>query len=452
MHNIQVREHGKVSVPESVVGAVPADFWKGADCTVSRSGLHDEWTLKAGNNVGVARIRTPAADVVLQVKPKLDTADIFLMADYAYGQRHDPLVLLDRDDVGLEAVLRDPTACLLVWHARSIRQFAARWLRRDYQTRAQVLDGKVKGKILVGRYVSAHLAVGDAARIPCRVQERTQDTANNRLLKAGLRYIAAMSHNLPVPAARRAVLQQVNAALPLFAYVSDIRVSPSDIRATSTRGPQRHYAAVLKATIGLLQNRLMGDETSTDASTFSFMWRMPVLFQEAVRGILDSSDGLVLADEKPGTARIYDSDGKRRTSSKVDPDLVLHASHGRTLVIDTKYKNALPPGMIAEDDDVTVGARNHIKISRSDVYQVVAYRQHERWTNSTVALLYPVVLDVGEPLPSQMRVTGFGEAVALLFIDIGKGAARNLPAFLDSVRRLAEPPGDAGAPALRLAP
>lgn len=446
-HLIEVREHGRVPVPDDVAEATPEQFWKSADCEVTKRPTEGNWTLRAGNSVGVTRTRTPAGEVTLQIRPKLDSADVFFMADYAYEQRHDPLVLLDHDDIGLEAVLRDPTACLLVWHARAIRKFAARWLRRDYQAKARVLDGKVKGRILVNRYVSGHLAVGDAARIPCRVQERTQDTPNNRVLKAGLRHIASVSHNLPVRAARRAVLRQVNSTLPLFAQVSDIRVSPSDIRATSSRGPQRHYATILAATIGLLQNRLMGQDLAADTITSAFMWRMPVLFQESVRGLIDSASGLVLDDSRPGTARIYDADGNCRRSSKVDPDLVFRVGANRTLLIDTKYKDALPSGHSADDEDVTtVADRHRIKITRSDIYQLVAYRQHEQWPNSTGALLYPLVLAQGDELPPPMEVRGFGATVALMFIDIGRNAAANLPRFVDTLRKHGAD-GDAAAKA-----
>lgn len=437
-HLIQVREHAEVALDDDVATATPPEFWTSADCKVTKQAPAGHWTLKAGNFVGVTRIRTSAGDVTLQIRPKLDGADVFFMSDYAYEQRHDPLQLFDHDDVGFEAVLRDPTACLLVWHARAIRKFAAQWLRRDYQSKTRILNGKVKGKILVNQYVTGHLALGDAARVPCRIQERTQDTPNNRVLKAGLRYIASISHNLPVPASRGAVLRHVNAALPLFAQVSDIRVSPTDIRATTTRGPQRHYKTILGATIALLHNRLMGDELTTNHDTAAFMWRMPVLFQESVRGIIDSAPGLVLAEDEKATARIYDADGNRKRSSKVDPDMVLHVGPSRTLLIDTKYKDALPSSHGADDEDVTTVANRHrIKVSRADIYQIVAYRQHEKWPNSAGALLYPLVLASYDQLPEPMEVRGFGATVSLIFIDIGRNARQNLGPFFEVVSKVA---------------
>ena len=58
----------------------------------------------------------------------------------------------------------------------------------------------------------------------------------------------------------------------------------------------------------------MGTELGSSASTTLFMWHMPTLFQEALRGVIDSADELVL---------VPSSMGKRLRTSKVDPDLVL---------------------------------------------------------------------------------------------------------------------------------
>ena len=198
-----------------------------------------------------------------------------------------------------------------------------RWLRRDYRRVDQVLGGKFKGRPLVGRYVAQHLAAVDAASIPCRMQERSQDAENDHLLKAGLRYVLAASHVLPVPTARKVVMREAKAALPLFAQVSGIRVSPSDLRAASSQGPFRHYASMLAATTALLEGGLMDTELGSSASTTLFMWHMPTLFQEALRSLIDSADGLVLVPSFMGKAVVRDVAGKRLRTSKVDPDLVL---------------------------------------------------------------------------------------------------------------------------------
>lgn len=434
--SIRVRERGRVALPELLVEVTPTEFWSSAGCKVTRAAGDQTWTLEAGDSVGIARLVTPKEEVLLQVTPKLDAADVFFLADYAYEQRHDPLRLLEHGDVGLEALLRDPSACLLAWHARAIHRFAARWLRRGYRRVDRVLDGKIKGRPLIGRYLARHMALGDPARIPCRLQERTQDTANNRLLKAGLRYIVSASKALPVPAARKAVMREAEAALPLFAHVSDITVSPSDLREASSRGPLRHYKGVLAATTALLQGKLMGTEPTDSQTITSFMWDMPTLFQEALRGVIDSTPDLSLTPGSIGSARIYDAVSKRVRSTKVDPDMVLSVDGRCTLVLDTKYKDALPNDHERDGEFTLEANRRRVKVSRADIYQIVAYTHHEKWKGAVGSLLFPTVLVPGDILPDPLRVEGFDASIWLMFVDIGPNAAVNLPRFEDAVRSL----------------
>lgn len=433
-HAITVEERQSTTIAADLAASIPADFWKAADCTVQRSPGDTDWTLSAGDSAGVTRLIAPSYDLTLNVTTKLPSADVFFLADYAFGQRHEPLRLFDYDSPLLDAVRNDPTACLLMWHARSINQFAARWLRRDYRTRDRVFDSKVKGRILLDRYVKEHVAVGQASTIPCRTIERTQDTPNNRILKAGLRYIAALSHTLPVQLAGRAVAQQVAATLPRFAQVSDINPTAKDYRAVSTRGPQRHYGPVLRATLELLSNRFLSDQSGSTA-TQSFMWQMPTLFQESVRGIIANFDDVSLDPSPAPRATISTSHGKKLRSNPVDPDLVITAAtNGRCLLLDTKYKNALPqhPGAsepAAGDGVIDLASKQRIKVNRADIYQAVAYRQHDRWHNAISGLLYPVCLHAAQPLPQPLQVAGFGDPIYLAFIDIGPHAAENLLDF-----------------------
>lgn len=435
-------EHRSSPLEDDWVTAVPESFWTATKCTVTRSPGDHDWQVAAEGYVGVARVRTDLGYLTVHIRPKLAGCNPFFLADYAYGQRHEPLLRVDSDQALLEALSDDPAACLLMWHVRAIDRFARRWLRRDYQANTKVFNGKVKGKLLLGRYVTQHVAFADAASVPCKVVERTQDTPNNRVLKAGLRRVAVLARQLPVPAAEAAVVRAVNAALPRFSQVTDIRVRPSDIRATSTKGPQRHYADVLRSTLGLLAGEFLSGAPGATTED-SFLWSMPVLFQEAVRGVLNQADGIDLVELQAPVAEIFDPDGVRRTRSKVDPDFVLRGLGGRTLLLDTKYKNALPDGAATDEEVVVTGGRR-IKVSRSDVYQLVAYREHDRWAGAaSAALLYPVVLAENEPLPAPYEVRGFGEPVQLLFIDVGPRARVNLPAFSAQVGTTVTPAGPA---------
>ena len=75
---------------------------------------------------------------------------------------------------------------------------------------------------------------------------------------------------------------------------------------------------MLAATTALLEGELMGTELGSSASTTLFMWHMPTLFQEVLRGVIDSVE-----PSSMGKAVVRDAVGKRLRTSKVDPDLVL---------------------------------------------------------------------------------------------------------------------------------
>ncbi|WP_032386856.1 5-methylcytosine restriction system specificity protein McrC [Rhodococcoides fascians] len=448
---IIVQERQSTTIGSELAGSISTAFWKAADCKVQRAPGDDAWTLTAGDSTGVIRSISQNHDVTLNVTAKLRGADVFFLADYAFGQRHEPLRIFDFDSPLVDAVRDDPTACLLMWHARSISQFASRWLRRDYRRRDQTFTGKIKGKVLVGQYVKGHLAVGEPNTVPCRTIERTQDTANNRILKAGLRYIAALSHILPVPAASRAVMKQVAATLPKFAQVSDINLTPADIRNVSTRGPQRHYGPILRATQELLAHKFLTDHHG-DTETQSFMWHMPTLFQESVRGLISSFPDIALDTTAPPRATIYDNNGVKLRSSPVDPDLVIKSmTNGAHVLLDTKYKQALSQGSSQSSEDgesLELPNKLKIKVSRADVYQAVAYRKHDRWKGALSGLLYPVCLEPGHSLPRPLQIHGFGEAIYLVFIDIGPRAGDNIGAFHDVLRELVAVPHEANLDAL----
>lgn len=431
---LRLTEHRSGGLEDAWVEAVPDSFWEQTRTKVTRAPGQHEWSVLAESYVGIARVKTDLGHLTLHVSPKLAGCDSFFLADYAYGQRHQPLHQLPGEQALVDQVRDDPAACLLLWHVLAIHRFSARWLRRDQVTVTKDLHGKIKGSIQLSRYITKHVALADAATVPCRLRERTQDTPNNRILKAGLRRAATLALHLPVPGARRAVRSAVNAALPRFAQVADVVGSPRDLRGTSTKGPLRHYTDVLNATIGFLQgNYLSGDVGST--GTTAFLWSMPSLFQEALRGVISESAGLRLIEDVP-VATIHDAQGIKRSSSKVDPDYVVLTSEGSTLLLDAKYKNAATSGSPSFDDLLAVPGARHIRVPRSDIYQMTAYRQHDRWTNPVGALVYPISLHPGEALPAPYQVRGFGSPIHICFFDVGSSARANLPRFVDYAQTL----------------
>lgn len=432
---LELVEYDDRPVPDEVVQAIDPDFWRETGIVISRSPEHSGWRARADAFAGIARTKQNDVDLTVVIRPKLRAADVIFLAEHAYGQRVDALRRPRADRVGVNNDYQDPVAALLIWYVEAVSDFATRWLRRNYRSRQVTLHGKVRGRFLVSRYVSHNLATARNAEIPAVVTERTIDTANNRLLKAGLRRVAKLAAALPVHASRIAVRAAVNAALPRFAEVTDMPIGPVELRATSTAGPERHYAAILGATRDLLGGKYLGVSLGS-TNTDSFLWSMPHLFQEALRSILDEWPHAVIDSSRRPSGTIHDSSGVRVLSSRIDPDYVLNGSMGCVL-IDAKYKDALQGRTSATDESVAVGVHHaRIRVSRHDLYQMIAYRQQERWAGATTILAYPIVLGENESLPTPYQFRGIGAPVMLAFLDIGPFARNNVGAFGDTMLAL----------------
>lgn len=437
VETIRLQEYETTLVDDELVQLVDESFWMELSVTATRHPKDDQWRMKADSLSGIARYRSTDIDLTVVIEPKLKGADVLFLAEHAYGQRGEVLRRPRSARVGIDNAYSDPIAALLIWYVDTVADFATRWLRRSYRTREVVLSGHVRGRFLVSKYVTQSLATARNAEVPCVITERTIDTANNRVLKAGLREVSKLSSALAVPAARKAVKSAVNAALPMFSEVSDTTIGPRELRATSSRGSERHYASILQTTADLLGGRHLGAQTGANQVS-SFMWAMPALFQEALRGILEASEVFKLDKSKRPNAAIYDGSATRLTTSKIDPDYVLRTAN-EVMLFDAKYKESLriPSN---EDDSLTVGGSGpRIRVSRGDIYQMAAYRQQPLWLGATTALVYPIVLVAGQALPEPYEVRGIGPAIRLHFMDVGPNARDNLERFRERITSVASP-------------
>ncbi|WP_181067952.1 MULTISPECIES: hypothetical protein [unclassified Rathayibacter] len=433
---LKLSEYGESVIDDDLAQLVEEKFWTALGITLSKHPRDAGWRVKADALSGIARAKTRNLDLTVRIEPKLADADLVFLADYAYGQRGNPLRRPDAARVGVDSQHNDPIATLLIWYVNSVSDFATRWLRRSYRSRRVTLDSRVRGRVLIGPFLTRSLTSGRANEIPCVVTERTIDTANNQVLKAGLRRVAKLAMTLPVPAARRAVRRAVSGALPRFAEVSDVEIGPGQIRATTAKGPERHYESILATTLDLLEGRFLG-QTLGQAQVESFLWSMPHLFQEAVRGILELSESFTMDGSRRPSARYLDSAGLPLTASRIDPDFVLTDGAGVT-VLDAKYKNAL--GLGGPDTDLVESVTGpRLRVSRSDLYQLAAYRQHSGWNGAPVALIYPVTVKPGAKLPAPYVVRGLGEPIWLTFIDIGPRAREHIETFLRNITALRPP-------------
>lgn len=429
---LEITEHRTVLAEEELLRAFPQDVWTTLGLRVQRrlGAAPDIWEVTADRYVGVAQLRGQAGRAQLRIHPKID-ADIFFLADYAFGAERD--LLADQHLRAELAALRpDPAACLLAWYLAELEAFVRRWLRRDYVLRREVFDGKVRGRLLVADYMRSYLAQGQAHEAPCQLFDLTPNNLPNQILKAALRRVARLGTGVPVSAARRALRRRVERLLPAFAGITDRTVLPGDYNRLRLSGALRHYAPMMAKSRAMLEGMYLSESVGQHVQD-AFLWDMSVLYEEALRGVLASWDAGTL-DSKRWSARIFDPLGVRLASSRVKPDYVITTSAGK-LVLDAKYKDVLRH---VEDEEAEIEvARTRIRVGRADIYQAVSYSRHEGYAPATPALVYPVALAAGESLPKPCRVEGFEQNVYLCFFDTGPLARENLPAFLESLEAVA---------------
>ncbi len=435
--DVILRESVSSQWSAELVERAPARDWNSIGIAVQRH-LGDApgvWTLRADRYVGVAEVGSGDSHLRIQVDPKID-ADLFLLADWAFGRTRE--IAADALSAHIDVLRREPAACLLGWYLDSLESFVVRWLRRDFQTRQEVLIGRVRGHVLMPEYVRRHVAGGRPHHVPCQYLEASRDTLLNQILRRSLYEVARLVPGLRVPAARRHLLAMVGRIEPFLSGVTDQAIAAGDFKRVRLGRSQRHYVPILRKSEAILSGLFFSHQFGEHAQR-AFLWDTSLLFQEALRGILGAWEGGTL-DASRGRAALVDAAGARRYTSKVDPDYVLRSQYG-TIVLDAKWKNVIvgsapapAPGEEEGIADVPMGAGIRIRVSRSDIYQAVSYAQHERYAPCATGLVYPVALGDEDELPAPMRITGFGRPVWILFLDVGYRAQHRFAGFFDAVQ------------------
>ena len=418
MPTLLIAEQSTARATNALIEAVPANRWQDLNLTFQKAPGDEDWTVRAADFTGIARVDVEGVPVHLKVTPKIQGLDLFFLADWAYGSKSVGKKLTDAR-ANLAALRSEPAACLLGWYVAEVLAFATRWLRRGYVVREEDLIGRVRGRIDVARYLNRSLAQARPHVIPARFTEPTHDTAVNRYLKAGLRQAAVLARAVPLDTARTALDELTRRTLAMFAGVSDVSVRPQDARRFNLSGPLRHYAPIVRFTTALLEGTYVSTEIGGHTQD-AIMWSLNGLYEQALRNVLDAWPG---ASGVRGRHRatLIDGSGRVNGSTPVKPDYVIRRPDGVRLVLDAKYKNVMPSTSIEPDEmiDLTPTRGQRIRVRRADIYQAVAYGRHSGLRTDQVALLYPIALRPDEPYPAPLRVRGFSPVCHIVFFDVG---------------------------------
>jgi 5-methylcytosine-specific restriction enzyme subunit McrC len=441
---LELSEYETVFAEEALVSQVADETWSGLGLNVSKAlgDPADLWRVKASRYVGVVRLVGDGLDRGLRILPKLN-ANIFFLADYAFGTQHD--LLADRRlHADLDVLAQEPAAALIAWMLADVESFVRKHLRRQYVIRREVLEGSVRGNPLLDEYVSGHLAHGHAEQMPSEFYDLTTDNLANQVLKATVREAMRLTWGLRVPEAQRAIRRQGNRLLPLLAHVTDRPIRSVDIRRVPLRGSMRHYRPVIEKCRSFLEGLYLSENLG-DHVQDAFLWNMNTLYQEALRGALVAWPGATVETARPARAKITGPLINQPRGTPVTPDYVLRPPGGPLLLLDAKYKDVSETPE-ADETDVDIPLIGKIRVSRADVYQAIAYSEHTQYLGARAGLIFPIALPAGRVLPLAHRIEGFTRPVHLLFFDVGPSARANLPRLYQQLDALAS-----GAPAAPLA-
>jgi 5-methylcytosine-specific restriction enzyme subunit McrC len=427
---LAIREQGTALADRALVREAEPGSWERLRLKLSSAPGRSDWTVRASQYVGVARLPLPGRELPVEIRPKLPL-DVFFLAERAFGAKERNAIVDRRLRADLAAIRRDPTACLIAWFLADVEAFVLRFLRRGYEMRREVLEGGLRERLLLEEYVATGLAEGRPQEVPCEFPTLTRDTPENRAIRATVQLALSRRRALGRPEARAALGRRGRRVLSLLAGVPNERLRSATFRSLARSPQPRHYRRVLGHCEAFASGLYMDLQVGSHERS-AFLWDMNSLFQEALRGILAGWEGGTLEKERP-QAVVADASGTYSRRAKVDPDFVLRLPDGNRLLLDAKYKDTEVSA--GEATEIAVAGRR-LKVSRSDVYQAVAYRSHDRYRGAVAGLVFPVALEEGRPLPQPYRVGGFGRPVHLLFCDVGPAAERNLPQFLEALRAL----------------
>lgn len=430
---LEIREGETVEV-ETPLAELYVETWAelGLQPTRPLGSTPDSWHLTADRWVGVARL--PKRDDLirqLRITPKLDAADIFFLADYAFGHERNRI-----SEARLEAFVaansEQPAAQLIAWFLAELETFILRHLRRDYVVREEVFEARIRGRLLLGEYIQRYVTRGANHLAPCRFYEFTQDNLPNQILKRSLRELRRLALLVAISQARHELTQWADRLLPFLGAVSDQQINPTDFNRLRFRASLRHYAPIINKCKALLGRTYMTTQLGPHRQD-AFLWNMPILFERALRGVFRTTPDVRLLP-RSGKATILDPADQAIRSTSVWPDYILQTSGGK-VILDAKYKDTrIVPDPTDDAIELQMAApAQKIRVLRSDIYQAIAYGNHNAYKPAEIGLIYPVALNSSEKLPPPHRVEGFANNVWLLFIDIGSDARAHLDGFRRSI-------------------
>ena len=301
---------------------------------VPAAGEDAAYHLTPSSTVGAVEI----GDLSVLIRPKIGIPQLLSLACYAMGVfKSQEKRLFDFE----EETETPPDTLALALHAAARRAFS-RGLLHGYRTEEEALH-TVRGRIRFADQIRQRYGI--PLPIEVRYDEFTDDTIENRLVKAAVARLGGM--RLRSQQARR----NLGWIAAMLENVSSVESFPKDVPDVRFDRINEHYRGVVGLSRLILRHSAFESERGVVHAT-GFLMDMNTLFQEFLTVALRETLGLTERVFREKNIDTLDVDGK----VKLRPDLTWWHGRDCQFVGDAKYK----------------GIENE-SVPNADLYQLLAY-------------------------------------------------------------------------------
>lgn len=200
-----------------------------------------------------------------------------------YIRTEDEPIEVDADDFQIEPLL-------LVFFLNLLQRIVRRGLKSDYVRREERLDGKLKGKIQMNRYLTQGIAMGRRDRVNCSFEEYSTDCLENRVLKRALGLVQTVLQRVHDGLGSQAPTldSMYQNCVVAFQNVSD-EISLQDLNRLHVHPMYKDYRAIMPLAKMIIrkQGYCVGQDVLTGKQMFPpFIIDMPILFERYVYSLL----------------------------------------------------------------------------------------------------------------------------------------------------------------------
>ncbi len=337
------------------------------------------------------------------ITPKIETTDFIEMFKLAYNIKVPEFQLPPE----LERI-KDIRLIFAIIYISIVEELLKK-LRKYFVVIIDNLNSKIKGKLLLDRYIRESVARCKPQIAVCQFYELTPDNLINRVIKVGLRIsksiLSTSEHTFIM-----GWLSRVTRCIAMMSGVKDVGISQVDLARIRIHSQNRHYEPALIIAKVLINCCHLYYKAGI-YSVKGFFFDMNDLFERFVAGLLKLCliNYSVKYKEDKGKYYYYKDENDKRSVNLI-PDITLD-NEDIKIIIDAKYKELFKEEIKDDfiDTDMCYDEKDSVKntkvkIRYSDIYQMVAYLDNMKCAEGI--LFYPCV---GNGFSNPIIVDGFGD-------------------------------------------